>query len=210
MTEERQGLTPYQKGSRGESPHLGPPEIQPIGTRDGLPIIRREDMGALMSIRANQYRGATTYLDFKGYVDMGEPDGVIYRELVQADRILGNSDNQYKGVNIAIWGVKEPGKLISNTRMHSPENRKGYVAQILISDELKTPTQRAKVPSESKYYRDFALSLNPQTDVNAWDKAKQLHDAAVKYVEGGGDLDRLEDFILKLDESLNQSKIEED
>ena len=208
MGQETGDLIPDKRIFSKEGTEKSIPDIKPIGTKDGLPIISKDGMAALMFIKAKENEGQTVSVDFRGYVDMEKPEGLVYREVLSANRILGIKDDAYTGVDIHIWGVRKPGDLESGFSLRSPDDRKAYVASIRVSGDLMTKKQleTTTVGNKNAYYKVLALVTNPQTDSLAWDKMKQIHNAVTEFIDSGKDLDQLEDFILRLDSTLNRPK----
>ncbi|PIR03802.1 MAG: hypothetical protein COV59_03975 [Candidatus Magasanikbacteria bacterium CG11_big_fil_rev_8_21_14_0_20_39_34] len=189
-------------------------------TRHGFPVVTEEEYHDIF--RRDREDGdlipQSSTGDFRGFVRNSK--GELFFVDVVSTYVVRGSDIGGEGIRITTEGVpdyKKPGRRLGD-KMESVLDVDEYDVLVSIPPEIQR-ADRIVVHSNFsegeksflatnendaallRSYQDqgaevvYPLSIDPQTDPDAHDMARRVHQEIVRHVEGGGRLDQLPDFV---------------
>ncbi len=218
-----------------ESPSRPAAEIQSTQKefKNGLPVMSAEDFCRLYETDARKHgEKSTTTFDYQGYVRYEAPEydesGVFYNDAMATNGLL--KDDTQEGIHVGTDGIVHYNAL-TNKRMKGPEDIGEYdmyikvpgelqkkLGIVCMSDDCDTVESRLEAgldqdeieeEQNSSSWIVLRLSLNPKEDQQVRTKVQFIHTQTARYIERGGPLDRLTEFVRRVEDLLEASGPEE-
>ena len=202
-------------------------------TKNGLPVMSVEDVRRFYHTDAREHgeKSITTF-DYQGYVRYEAPDyepGVFYNDSMATNGLL--KDDTQEGIHVGTDGIVDYSALTANRRMQGPEDVGEYDMYIKIPSKLQKKLgvvcmydscyavedrlERGDDEKSIKRSQDqlgwivMRLAMDPKEDDQARIKAQFIHTQTARFIERGGQLDRVSEFVGRLEDLLEKSSPEE-